>query len=90
MKFTIAQNQGGLTRTIDVAIQSETPIARVDVKYDGFEFFGLPENLNPPVISYNRTFTKTEGISPGLEHRVIVTATDIAGKSESATKVWKD
>ena len=55
---------------------------------DGDDLSG--DNLDPPSVSYQRTFGQAGSASSGREHTLIVRATNDKGAEEAATSNWRD
>jgi hypothetical protein len=90
MKFSIQHSRSIVGNDISVLIEAETdnPISRVCTTLDSFELGD--DELNPPCMSYERQFIQAGNASPHLEHQLVVTVTDITGKSISANRRWVD
>lgn len=90
MNITINVSHGGFIRMIDVQALADAgkQLSRVETKYDQFPVGD--RQLLPPASRYAESFQKQEGIAPGLDRVVVVTAWHTDGSSDSAQKRWRD
>lgn len=89
MKITITHQRAVVGNDITVgADDDEKLVGRVETKLDGFVIGD--DRLNPPNISYDRTFVQQGSYSPHTDHCVEVVAEDGTGKAFYKTHRWTD
>ena len=90
MKFSIQHQRAVTGNDVVVGAEAENDelIARVACTLDGFEL-GIDE-LDPPAISYERSFPGVGSAGPGTEHSLKITVTDANGKTKIAVRRWED
>ena len=90
MKFAATHTRAftGSDITVTVTAGEDESIATVTVTLDSFDLEEL--ELAGGTESYTRTFAHTGDSAPGMEHTLVVAATDAAGVAHSATTQWSD
>lgn len=90
MKFSIEYARSLTGNDISVAVEGEADqvIRHVTTTLDGFDIGD--DELEPPCVSYERKFLQVGDASPHLEHELVITATDLSGKTISADRRWED
>lgn len=90
MTFTATHTRGliGTDLNVTVAAGPKEQIATVTVTYDGdlLEEMELADGTE----SYSRVFSQAGGSAPGMDHTLVVTATDAANEPHSSTTRWSD
>ena len=90
MKFAIQHQRAIVGNDIRVGVEAEGDqvISRVTTTLDGFDI--ADDELNPPSTSYEREFLQAGDASPHRTHQLVVTVTDLQGKTTSADRRWQD
>ncbi len=90
MTFTATHTRAvtGSDITVTVAAGEKQSIASVSITLDGAVLEEL--ELADGTESYTRTFSGTGSSQPGMNHTLVVSATDIAGAAHGATTEWSD
>ncbi|MDD2335274.1 MAG: hypothetical protein PHD01_01715 [Geobacteraceae bacterium] len=90
MKFNIETKKESIGYRVDVQVNAEggEEIASVSTTYENFEIGN--DYLSPSEVQYQRIFTQVGGYTPGVERTVVVSATNNAGKQQTASRRWKD
>jgi hypothetical protein len=90
MKFSFQRQRAvaGNDLVIGVEAENDELIAHVACTLDGFEV-GTDE-LDPPAVSYERSFPGVGSAGPRKEHTLKITATDPNGKTKIAVRRWED
>ncbi|HEX7829519.1 MAG TPA: hypothetical protein VF787_07675 [Thermoanaerobaculia bacterium] len=90
MSITITQSHEGFLRYISVKVTAEgsKKIRHVESTYDGFRLGS--DSVQPPASVFANTYRQQEGISPGRDRVVIVTAKHTDGSSDSGQLRWRD
>jgi len=90
MKFAIMHQRSIVGNDINVGIEADgdQTISHVTTTLDGFDLGD--DELDPPCASYERQFLQAGDASPHRMHELVVTATDLQGKTTSADRRWQD
>jgi hypothetical protein len=90
MQFTLGHTPDVINQHVDVQIVvgGGQLIVRVSTDLDSFNL--AADTLSPPSVQYERSFNQVGTRSPGLTHKLVVTAQDESGNEESSTKIWRD
>lgn len=90
MPITIQHRHEVINRTIEIKVSSgaEKRITRIQTTYDGFPLGD--EQPQPPPSAYSNTYRRQEGLAPGREHVVVVTAWLSDGTFDSSQTRWRD
>lgn len=90
MRFTLKASRDVVGNKIELKIlrSSSQLIARVDTELDTFKLGN--DHLSEPSVHFERHFRQAGEAGPGMEHTLIVKATDTDGNPEVATKIWLD
>jgi hypothetical protein len=90
MKFSIQHSRAiaGNDITVGIEADGDEVFSHVTTNLDGFDIGD--DDINPPSVSYERQFLQAGDASPHHQHELIVTVTDIQGKTKSANRRWED
>jgi hypothetical protein len=90
MRFTLNRKRVviGHSVSVKVAAASGEVIARVVTRLDGTKLGD--DRLSPNEVQYERIFEQAGGAGPGREHTLIVSATNDAGETRTASLRWQD
>ncbi len=90
MKFTANHTRAIVGSDISVSVTAgdKEAIAEVSVTLDGELLDEL--ELADGTEDYSRSFSRAGYSSPGMEHTLVVTATDGTGTPHSSTTQWSD
>lgn len=90
MRFTLKVSRDVVGNKIELKIlrSGSQLIARVDTELDTFKLGS--DHLAHPSVHFERHFRQAGEAGPGMEHTLVVRATDTDGNSEVATKIWLD
>ncbi len=90
MTFKTTHSRGlvGNDLSITITAADKESIATVTVTYDGEVL--EEQELASGTESYSRSFARVGEGSPGLQHSLVVSVTDQAGATHSATTEWSD
>ena len=90
MKFTVQHAREVIGQHIDVLVIAESgeTIASVTTTLDGSELAN--DSLDSTSVSYHRIFDQAGSAGSGMEHTLVVHATDSKGGEQSATEKWQD
>jgi len=90
MKFSIQHNRAIAGNDILVGIEADGDevFSHVTTNLDGFDI--ADDEIDPPSVSYERQFLQAGDASPHQQHELIVTVTDIQGKTKTANRRWED
>lgn len=90
MKFILSHQPDVINLHIDATVNADggQVIAAVGTTLDSFSLGD--DQLDPPSVQYERSFSQVGQRSPGLEHTLVVKASDQNGKEEVAMKIWTD
>ena len=90
MKFSFQRQRAvaGNDLVIGVEAENDELITHVAFTLDGFEL-GTDE-LDPPAVSYQRSFPVVGSAGPRNEHTLKITVTDPNGKTKIAVRRWED
>lgn len=90
MRFSLSHRRAliGHELTVKVTASAKETIARVTTTLDGR---GLAkDSLSPPEVQYERSFHQVGGAGPGLQHVLVVHATNGEGEQAVASLRWND
>jgi len=90
MRFTLKITRDVIGNKIDLKIlrSGSQLIAQVDTELDTFKLGS--DRVSQSSVHFERHFRQAGEAGPGMEHTLVVTATDTDGNSEVATKIWLD
>ena len=90
MTFTATHARAlvGSDISVTVAAGDKQSIAEISVMLDGAVLEEL--ELADGTENYSRTFSHVGDSQPGMDHTLVVTATDATGSAHGATTQWSD
>jgi len=90
MKFSIQHSRAiaGNDITVGTEADGDEVFSHVTTNLDGFDIGD--DDIDPPSVSYERQFLQAGDASPHQQHELIVTVTDIQGKTKTANRRWED
>ena len=90
MRFTLKASRDVIGNKIELKVlrSGSQLIAQVDTELDTFKLGS--DQLSQPSVHFERHFRQAGEAGPGMEHTLVVKATDTDGNSEVATKIWLD
>ena len=90
MKFIISHSRAFIGQNISVEVDADTgeTIRHVTVNLDGFDIDSV--DLPPGTTQYKRDFNNVGDAGPGMDHVLIVTATDQDLNNHSSETRWTD
>lgn len=90
MKFNVTHARAfqGSNISVGVSADSGETIRSVSVKLDGFEVSA--EDLADGTTDYEKDLSAVGDAGPGMDHELIVTATDQKLTPQHATREWTD